>query len=526
VASAGEEVELRRRDLLLFALILGAAALPVAAPVAGVTGPGSPDAAPSLTAPRRAAAARATAPWVPPADSFTPPAPAASAAAPLPADTDLLLTLPRAGLTPVALAEALTQRGYDVLPSPAFLPAARVRVPAGIRPDTLARRLLDTGLLTAVEPDARVRAGRLPDDPLLPSQRPYLDAVRAPEAWDLATGSDGVVVAVVDSGIDASHPDLASRIFVNAAERPDGRDEDGNGCVDDVFGCTFVSLAAADPSCAYTQTAPHPDAVDDEGHGTFVAGVAAAAGNNSVGVTGVAWEARILPVKVLDCTATGRISEAAAGILYAARTGARVIVVAFGSGSDSRVLREAVAEATDRFGALVVASVGNEGAARVQFPAAYPGVLAVAGSGVTGADGSVDYRAPAPFTNVGPEVTLFAPAVGLVAPLPPALCGRRGWSCVDGQPYARASGTSFAAPLAAGAAALLLARDPALRPQLAVALLRAAAQPLSAAAGPPGLLDVAATLLRAPFTAGAPGASHGYVGAPPAGPVAEPFGPR
>jgi subtilisin family serine protease len=347
--------------------------------------------------------------------------------------------------------------------------------------------------------------------------------VRAPEAWDVVTGSAQVLLAVVDSGIEASHPDLAPRLFVNVGERPDGVDNDRNGCVDDVFGCTFVSPAAADPSCGYSQAAPRPDARDDEGHGTFVAGIAGAAGNNGAGVAGLAWDMRILPVKVLDCTATGRISEAAAGILYAARSGARVIVVAFGSGSDSRVLREAVAEATDVYGALVVASVGNEGSGRVQYPAAYPGVLAVAGSGVAGADGIVDYRRPAPFSNFGPEVALYAPAVRLVAPLPLVECGQRGWQCVVDQPYARASGTSFAAPLAAGAAALLYARFPDLRPSLALALLRSATQPLlEARTGDAGLLDVGAALLRGAFSEGAAGTSHGFVGAPAAGPGAEP----
>jgi subtilisin family serine protease len=515
---------LPRRDLLVPVLAALLVLLPDAPPSAGH--PVTPVATVMAATPEPPLPALQPAPTRSPgaATALSTPADPAPATAPaVSAETDLLLAVPRAGLAPAALAQALERLGFAASAVSPLLSAVRVAVPAYAPAAHVAARLLGTGLLAAVEPDARVRAGRLPDDILLVAQRPYLDAVRAPEAWEVATGSPQVLVAVVDSGLDASHPDLAPRLFVNAAERPDGIDNDRNGCVDDVFGCTFVSPAAADPACGYTQPAPRPDALDDEGHGTFVAGIAGAAGNNGTGVTGLAWDLRLLPVKVLDCTATGRVSEAAAGILYAARSGARVIVVAFGSGSDSRVLREAVAEATDVFGALVVASVGNEGSGHVQFPAAYPGVLAVAGSGVTGDDGVVDYRRPAPFSNFGAEVTLYAPAVRLVAPLPPGECGQRGWQCVVGQPYARASGTSFAAPLAAGAAALLFARYPDLRPPLALALLRTAAQPLDEpVAGGAGLLDIGTALQRGAFALGLPGASHGFVGAPAAGPGAEP----
>ena len=435
-------------------------------------------------------------------------------------DTDLLLVTPAHG-RPAELAAALERLGYRTLPAAALVDAVRVPVPAGADPTALAHRLAGTGLLAVVDADARVRADRLPGDPLVAGQRPYLDAIRAPQAWDGRTGAEQITIAVVDSGVDATHPDLAARIRRNLAELPDGRDEDANGCPDDLLGCTFVSPAAADPSCGYTQAAPRGGAVDDDGHGTFVAGIAAAAGGNGIGATGIAWDARILPVKVLDCTATGRISDAAAGILYAARSGARVIILAFGSPSDARVLRDAVAEATDRYGALVVASVGNEGAQRVQFPAAYPRVLAVAGSGLTAPDGVVDYRRPATFSNAGPEVGVYAPAVRLIAPLPTALCGHAGWTCIE-PGYARASGTSFAAPLAAGAVALMMAADPSLSPALAAALLTQSAQPLAAPASG-RLLDVAAALAREPYSAGAPGISYGRPGPPAQGPAADPL---
>ncbi len=438
---------------------------------------------------------------------------------------DQLLAAPAPGLSADALAGALAQLGYHVLPPSALLPAARVAVPAGEDPRALARALAATGLLASVEADTRVRAHRLPDDPLLPLQQPYLDAIRAPAAWDRTTTAPRVTIAVVDSGIDFQHPDLAPRARPNIAELvPNGLDDDANGCIDDALGCSFVSLEAADPSCAYRTAPPHAAATDDEGHGTFVAGVAAAAGNNAAGGAGVAWDVRLLAVKVLDCTATGRISDAAAGIRYAARAGAQIIVVAFGSATDARVLREAVSEATDRFGALVVASSGNDGG-RVQFPAAYPAVLAVSGTGFALADGSVDYRRLAPFSNIGPEVDVAAPAVRIVAPLPASACGQRGWSCVDGQPYARATGTSFAAPLVAGAVALLLAEQPDLGPTFAHSLVRrsAAALPARADGTPAGgvLLDVEALLRQQLFSLGLPGAARSDLGVR-AGPAIEP----
>src|SRR5207302_5833040 len=119
----------------------------------------------------------------------------------------------------------------------------------------------------------RVVATVLPNDPRYPQQADMLQAIHAPAAWDRTTGEPRVMIAVIDSGIDLTHPDLASRLSVNAAERVDGLDNDGNGCVDDISGCNFVSLETADPSCNYTVPPPNRLVDDDEGHGSFVAGI-------------------------------------------------------------------------------------------------------------------------------------------------------------------------------------------------------------------------------------------------------------
>lgn len=399
------------------------------------------------------------------------------------------------------LAAALARAGFDVRPAPALAGAVRVAVPLdGVAP-ALAARIAASGLALGVEPDALVVADREPDDARYADQRPYLEAIHAPEAWERVTGSPAVVVAVIDTGIDVAHADLGSRLAPRSGRVGD------LGCPNDRIGCNFVSLETADPSCGYEAAPPNGAIADDEGHGSFVAGIAAAAGNDGVGVTGVAWNVRLLPVKVLDCTATGRIADAAAGIRYAVARGADVINISFGSRRDSDVLRAAVEEAIAA-GVVVVASAGNDGADSVTFPAGYPGVIAVAASGRFGA-GGLDYAQPAEFSNFGGRVDVYAPGRSLLSTVPLALCGRRGWFCTDGA-YASATGTSFAAPIVAGAAALLRSQHPGLGPALVRSRLISSAAPL-------GLIDLDAAVAQPFFTAGAPGTSRDGGGAP-AGP--------
>ncbi len=426
-----------------------------------------------------------------------------------PPETDLLYLQPASGVPASRLAEALRALGVDVVTSDAD--GARVAVPPGAEPAALAARLAASGLARSVEGDGIVRAAREPDDPRYVEQSRYLDTIGAPQAWARATGAD-VVIAVIDTGIDLTHPDLASRLFVNRGELANGRDDDGNGCVDDVSGCSFVSPVTADPSCGYTTAPPHAGVQDDEGHGTFVAGIAAAAGNNGRGITGVAWDARLLPVKVLDCTATGRISDAAGGIRYAARLGADVINISFGTLTDSPVLRDAIREA-QALGAVVVASAGNDGRRGVTYPARYDDVLSVAASGLQRATG-LDYRATATFANFGGGVDFLAPGVRVLSTVPTGLCGRRGWVCGEDGPYAVASGSSFATPVVAGAVAVMLARHPDRSPDLAVRLLLGARGP-GATVADARVLDLGAAVEREVFTLGAPGTSRAGGGAVP-----------
>ena len=192
------------------------------------------------------------------------------------------------------------------------------------------------------EPTHTFSSNQLPNDPFLATSgtwgQPYPDlwgllAIDAPAAWDTAQG-DGIVVAVVDTGVDYNHPDLAANIWTNANEI-DGNffDDDGNGFVDDVRGWNFV----------FNNNDPR----DDNGHGTHVAGTIAALGNNGIGVIGVAWHSHVMAVKGLDDNGFGFDFSLAPAIIYAASNGADVINASWsGTQGNSQSIEEAIQFAT------------------------------------------------------------------------------------------------------------------------------------------------------------------------------------
>ncbi len=422
---------------------------------------------------------------------------------PLPATASHLALQPRAGLDARVLVTALARMHLEARATGGPDDPVQVRVPTGTDSRDLAQRIAATGLAASVEEDALVHATGVPSAPRYASgQQRVFEALQLPAVWS-PDGGQGIVVAVVDSGVDWDHPALVSRIAVNLADANfDGRDDDGSGCADDIAGCSFVSPETADPSCGPLFAAPHWRANDDEGHGTFVAGLIAAAGPGAE-VAGIAPGARILPVKVLDCTGTGRIAEAAAGVRYAARMGAKVINLSFGTRTDSPALRAAVEDAQQR-GAIIVASAGNDGRRGVTYPAAYAGVLSVAASGVV-VNGTIDYTRVAPFADFGSGVGLLAPGVDLLSALPAKRCGLDGWIC-EGGPYARGDGSSFATPIVAAAVALVWSRHPELSPAFVVGVVGAAHRP--AAPGEAGLIDIALAVQARLFEVGVPGTSR------------------
>jgi hypothetical protein len=249
--------------------------------------------------------------------------------------------------------------------------------------------------------------------------------IRATAAWPVVTDASSVRVAVIDTGIDYYHPDVAANVWVNPGEIPgNGRDDDANGYVDDAHGYDFVS----DDS----------DPMDDQSHGTHVAGIIGAAGDNRIGVAGVCWRASLMALKAFDDRGEGTVAGVIAALDYAVANGARVINASWGQTDKSRALQEAVTAAWEA-GALIVAAAGNERTDIAPFPAAYDPVLAVAALNAAGQR--------AVFSNFGPFVDLAAPGEAVLGPTPNAR-------------YDLLSGTSMAAPHVSGVAALLLAVRP------------------------------------------------------------------
>jgi uncharacterized protein YkwD len=272
-----------------------------------------------------------------------------------------------------------------------------------------------------------------------------LDLINAPEVWARGYTGQGIVVAVIDTGVDYSHPDLDANIWTNNREiAGNGVDDDRNGFVDDVRGWDFVDR----------DNTP----TDPNGHGTHVAGTIAAE-NNGVGATGVAYNARIMPVRVLNSGGSGSTSTIAAGVRYAADNGADVITLSLGGGLTSD-LQSAIQYAAQQ-GATVVMAAGNSGSSQPGFPARLANQVGIA-------VGAVDRNnRMAGFSNragSSPLNYVVAPGVAIFSTRP-------------NNTFANLNGTSMATPHVAGVAALMLNAAPNLTPAQVVNLLTTTANP-------------------------------------------------
>jgi thermitase len=307
-----------------------------------------------------------------------------------------------------------------------------VKTAAGATVQETLAMLKRNGDIEMARPDYRARLADIPDDTYFASYQyalrnvggvlvisPFLQIqttagadIKAPAAWDAVKGDAGTIIAILDTGVDRTHPDLAGKVV------SPGHDFANND----------------------------EDASDDHWHGTHVAGIAAADTNNAAGIAGVAWNCRILPVKVTDETGSGWYSWIIDGIVWAADHGADVINLSLGDLIDDPFLEDACRYAHDK-GIVIVASAGNSGTSGVYYPAAYDDyVLAVAAS---------DHNdAIASFSSYGPEIDVAAPGVWIIGPAPQSYVG-------GGElPYLFASGTSMAAPHVAGLAALIRSAKP------------------------------------------------------------------
>ncbi|NLY00379.1 MAG: S8 family serine peptidase, partial [Rhodopirellula sp.] len=316
-----------------------------------------------------------------------------------------------------------------------------VRLDGGVGvEDALARYRGHPAVLYA-EPDYRVQLAAIPADPRFGQLwalhntgqnggTPDAD-IDAPEAWDLAAETGRTIVAVIDSGVDYTHPDLAANMWRNPAEiAGNGIDDDGNGFVDDVYGADFINRDG--------------DPMDDHGHGTHVAGTIAAVHDNGRGVAGVNPSAKIMALKFLDASGSGSLLDAVAALDYAVAHGAQISNNSWGSGQFSQALEDGIRRA-QQAGHIVVAAAGNNGS-DLDLVASYPASYGLDNVVSVAATDRNDLLAA--FSNYSDRsVDLAAPGYAILSTKP-------------GDTYDTSSGTSMAAPHVSGAISLVWDLNP------------------------------------------------------------------
>ncbi|MEW6161694.1 MAG: S8 family peptidase, partial [Verrucomicrobiota bacterium] len=340
----------------------------------------------------------------------------------------------------------LLGHGRKILREFADLDVQMIEVPADVTVLDTIKNLKASGDVEFAEPDYRVRLSTHPNDPFYASGAlwglnntgqsggaPDAD-IDAPEAWSVFNSAKNIIVAVVDSGIRYSHEDLAGNLWRNTGEiAGNRRDDDGNGVVDDIYG--------------YNGVANNGDPMDDNGHGTHVAGTIGAVANNGKGVAGVAWGVQIMACKFLDYTGNGQISDAIECINYARSKGAKIINASWTAPNYSSALNSAL-QAARSAGIIVVCAAGNE-ATNIDsypiYPASYnlDNLVVVAAMTRTGLLDTA-------YSNYGVNtVDLAAPGTSIMST----------WHTADNA-YMTLSGTSMAAPHVAGTLALMRAYFP------------------------------------------------------------------
>lgn len=312
----------------------------------------------------------------------------------------------------------------------------RLSLSPGFDLAAVASALRANRLVDFAEPNYLITADEItPNDPRFPEQWALKNTgttggqfgsdINASQAWGVTTGTRRTVIAIIDSGIDFSHPDLRNNEWNNILEQGNNQDDDSNGFADDLHGWDFVANTA--------------EIKDEQGHGTAVAGVIAARGNNITGISGVMWRASLLSLRVLDQTGTGDIAGAVEAIDYAVQNGAQVINCSWGTGDASVALREAIERASQR-GVVIVASAGN-GGRDIETQSHYPASFDLNNLISVASTDSSDL--PTPFSNWG------AIHVAVAAPGKDILTTKMGGD------YQMISGSSVSAPFVAGVVGLI-----------------------------------------------------------------------
>lgn len=303
-----------------------------------------------------------------------------------------------------------------------------------------------------------------PNDSLFENQN-ALKNIQAEQAWDLQLASPEIIVGVIDTGIDYNHEDLIDALWINSGEdlnsngRVDssdfnGLDDDGNGFVDDIRGWDFTD-APTFPDGGDFQT-PDNDPFDENGHGTSVAGIIGATGNNKKGIAGLAFGCQIMPLRAGTSLGFLEEDDVASAIVYAVDNGARIINMSFGDDVASPLLRDVIQYAVNQ-NCVLVASAGNSASDQIHFPSGFPETISV------GASSENDNLAG--FSNFGSSVDLVAPGVNIL-------------TTKLGNSYGDFSGTSASAPLVSALAALILSKTPELSPESVKGLLTSSSDDL------------------------------------------------
>ena len=307
------------------------------------------------------------------------------------------------------------------------------------------RQLSQSRNVAHVQPNRRYPLHYIPNDSLYNEQY-ALRKIYAAEAWDVTQGSKDVLVAIIDTGIDYTHPDLRDNIWLNTGEdinnnnRVDdsdfnGIDDDENGFIDDIRGWDFTDAPNYPAAGDYLDRDNDP--MDEHGHGTGIAGIIAAVTDNEIGIAGVAPHSRIMSLRSFNAAGYGEEDDLASALLYAIEQGASVVNMSFGDVFVSRIIDDIVQYAYQQ-GIVLVASAGNSATDEIHYPSGFAETISV------GATDEEDYLAG--FSNWGQSIDLVAPG-SLV--LSTTLKGA----------YQRWSGTSFSAPYVTGAVALLLSQQ-------------------------------------------------------------------
>jgi len=365
-----------------------------------------------------------------------------------------------------------------------------VDVPEDAQAQVVAESLRQDRNVEVVEIDQTIRAHATPNDQYLNLQWPLVKTapnIGAEQAWSFVHDTQNILIAIIDSGTDLSHPDLTENLWRNEGEIPgNGVDDDGDGYVDNVNGYDFFNRD------------PLPQ--DDFGHGTMVFGEIGAVGNNGQGVSGLSWTSRIMALKVLDSSGNSNISTAVEAIEFCIKKGVKIINMSWGytpNGAPSQVLQQAIQKAGDA-GILVITSAGNgnysgQGVDNdsnpnlANYPSSYPedNIIAVAAT-----NNNDDLAA---FSNYGfNTVDLGAPGVAI-------------YSTYMGNGYEYFTGTSAAAPYATAAAALVWAVNPSLSYADIKRLVLETTDPVNALQGKTltgGRLNVARALQNSPAQGG------------------------